>query len=152
VIDNDRGIEIASAEYEASAPPCEKLTWETRVMLVVPRDTAVQFACSLVAAMGMSPVPGQGLSRKGKGTQSECVEARPAVAEVLILKYRRDRLTPVNCLDSRSQLYSSNDQFGGEGWSATMARRLTSDGLGVEPMGCRGDFQLFLVVGDGGNV
>jgi len=27
-----------------------------------------------------------------------------------------------------------------------------SDGLGVEPMGCRGDFQLFLVVGDGGNV
>ena len=57
-IDNDRGIEIASAEYEASEPPCEKLAWETRVMLVVPRDTAVQFACSLAATMEMSPVPG----------------------------------------------------------------------------------------------
>jgi hypothetical protein len=93
-----------------------------------------------------------GLVEERKRHSFRCVEARPAVAEVSILKYRRDPLTPANCLDSRSQLYSSNDQFGGEGWSATLARRLMSDGLGVEPMGCRGDFQLFLVVGDGGNV
>lgn len=68
------GYRSPSAEHEASEPPCEKLAWETWVMLVVPRDTAVQFACSLVAAMEMSLVPGQGLSRKGKGTHSDVLK------------------------------------------------------------------------------
>ena len=39
--------------------------------------------------------------------------------------------------------------FGGGAGSARIARRLMADGLGVELMGGRSDFQLFLV-GDGG--
>ena len=40
------GYRSPSAEHEASEPPCEKLAWETWVMLVVPRDTP----CSSLAA------------------------------------------------------------------------------------------------------